>query len=42
MYELYSGIMPTCPSCLDGRHATCPDLMWSDTFGLYACGCEEC
>jgi hypothetical protein len=42
MYEIYAGIMPTCASCLDGHHSECPDLMWSDTFGLYACGCEEC
>lgn len=33
--------LPSCYMCMDGNHKECLDLLWSDKYGLYACGCEN-
>lgn len=33
--------MPSCDRCMNGDHPGCVDLMWSEKYGTFACGCEN-
>lgn len=33
--------MPSCEACMDGEHNDCADLLFSDKYGLFACGCTN-
>jgi hypothetical protein len=43
MYELWDSDdpMPSCEPCMNGEHDECLDLLFSEKYGMYACGCTN-
>lgn len=42
MYDLWEeDQMPSCEPCMDGKHKKCLDLLFSDKYGIFACGCDN-
>jgi len=33
--------MPSCGRCMAGDHAACEDVLWSEKYGLFGCGCSN-